>query len=586
MTGSSSDMRGNWWLAGRLAWRELRSGIAGFRIFLACLALGVAAIAAVSTVSEAITKALAADARVLLGGDIDVRLVQRPFTADETTFLQAHSARLARTVEMRAMARAEIGDALPAMVELKAVDAAYPLLGEVALDPAASLQPLLAQRAGVWGAVADPDLLDRLGLAPGQRLRVGEATFELRASIVREPDRVASVATFGPRLMIASDALAATGLVQPGSLLRHTARILLPTSSGPTGSDPTGSDPATWAAAARAAFPQGGWQIRSIADAAPGIERFVERLAMFLGFAGLTALLIGGLGVANAVRSYLDGKAAVIATLKCLGASGSLVMITYLLQILVLAGLGTAVGVVLGALLPLVAIEAVRPLLPVPISVGIYPAALGAAAALGLLTALTFSLWPLGRAREVPAANLFRQTVVTTGGRPRRLTLVATIVSSAALAGLVVFTAHDRLFGVIFVAGAIAVLLILRGAAWAVTGAAQRLPRARHAIVRLAIDALQRPGAPTATVVTSLGAGLTVLVAVALIDSNLRAQIGERLPQTVPAFFHRHPGRSGDGLRCHRCPRCRRQRNAPGADAARPDRPYQRHPSGGSNGCR
>ena len=519
-------------LAWRLARRELRGGLAGFRIFLACLTLGVAAIAAVATISQAITGALDADARVLLGGDVDVRLAQRPFTATEDAYLVDHSARLAQTIEMRAMARPETGDQLPAMVELKAVDAAYPLLGTVGLAPAGPLQPLLARRDGawgdgVWGAVADAALLDRLGLAPGQRLRVGEATLELRASIVREPDRVASVATFGPRLMIATDALAATGLLQPGSIFRSTARIVLP----------AGSDAAAWAAAARAAFPTSGWQIRTTRDAAPGIERFVERLAMFLGFAGLTALLIGGLGVANAVRSYLDGKAAAIATLKCLGASGRLVMTTSLLQILVLAGLGTALGVLLGALLPLTVIEAIRPLLPVPIAVGVYPGSLATAAALGLLTALTFSLWPLGRAREVPAANLFRHGVATIAGRPRRLTLLATIASAAALAGLVILTAHDRVFGAVFVAGALAVLLILRGGASLVTLAARRLPRAGHALVRLAVDALRRPGAPTATVVTSLGAGLTVLVAVALIDSNLRTQIGERLPQTVPAFF-------------------------------------------------
>lgn len=520
-------MSASWRLAWQLARRELRSGLAGFRIFLACLALGVAAIASVATVSEAITQALAADARVLLGGDIDVRLAQRPFTSDEDTFLQAHSARQTQTVEMRAMARPEIGDALPAMVELKAVEAVYPLLGTITLDPAGPLQPLLARRDGIWGAIADRGLFDRLGLAPGDRLHVGDATFELRATIVREPDRVASVATFGPRLMIATDALPATGLVQPGSLLRYTARVVLP----------AGQDATAWAKAARAAFPQAGWQIRTPEDAAPGVARFVERLAMFLGFAGLTALLIGGLGVANAVRSYLDSKAATIATLKCLGAAGGMVMTTYLLQILVLAGLGTAAGVILGAALPVATIGAVRPLLPVPISVGIYPEALATAAALGLLTALTFSLWPLGRAREVPAANLFRQSVATTGGRPRRLILIATIASAAALAGLVVLTADDRLFGAVFVAGAIAVLLILRGGAWALTRIAHKLPRSRQAFVRLAVDALKRPGAPTTAVITSLGAGLTVLVAVALIDSNLRAQIGERLPQTVPAFF-------------------------------------------------
>jgi putative ABC transport system permease protein len=259
---------------------------------------------------------------------------------------------------------------------------------------------------------------------------------------------------------------------------------------------------------------------------------------MFLSFAGLTALLIGGVGVAGAVRNYLDGKAATIATLKCLGASGGLVTATYLLQILVLAGLGTALGLALGVVLPfLLLLETLDPLLPVRITLGVCPEALLAAAALGFLTALTFSLWPLGRARKEPASNLFRQGVVGLNGRPGAATLAATAAAALALAALAILTTADRLFGAIFAAGAVSTLLALRGSAAAVTMAARWLPRARPATVRLAVDGLKRPGAPTNAVLVALGAGLTVLVAVALIDGNLRAQIGERLPKTVPAFF-------------------------------------------------
>jgi putative ABC transport system permease protein len=514
-------------LAWRLAGRELRGGIAGFRVFLASLTLGVAAIAAVATVNEAVSTALQADARVLLGGDLDVRLVQRAPSALESAHLAASAARTSTVIEMRAMARATGGDGPPALVELKAVDAAYPLVGRVETEPPMPLADLLAERDGGFGAIADQALLTRLGLAVGDRIGVGDATFVLRATLVREPDRIASVAAFGPRLMIAEAALAGTGLMQPGALFRHATRIALP----------AGTTAAAWSDATRAAFPEAGWQIRGLAEASPGVDRFVDRLALFLGFAGMTALLIGGLGVANAVRTYLDGKAATIATLKCLGAAGGLVVATYLLQILALAGLGTLIGLVIGALVPLVLIETLGHLLPVPIALGVYPLALAEAAALGLLTALAFSLWPVARAREVAAADLFRQSVATGTGRPRRFYQVATAAAALALAALAIVTAVDPRFGAIFVVGAVAVLLILRAGALGVAGAARRLPRAGPADVRIALDSLKRPAAPTATVVTSLGAGLTVLVAIALIEVNLRTQIGERLPEQVPAFF-------------------------------------------------
>lgn len=530
-TAAAAPPAAGWRLAWRLARRELRGGLAGFRVFLASLTLGVAAIAAVATVNEAVGTALEADARVLLGGDLDVRLVQRQPTTAEAAYLAGRAAQVSAVVEMRAMARRPGGDALPALVELKAVDAAYPLVGRVETAPPAPLPSLLAAGEGIagreWGAIADPALLTRLGLALGDRVAVGDAVFVIRATLVREPDRIASVAAFGPRLLVGSEALAATGLLQPGTLFRHATRIALP----------PGVAAADWTAATRAAFPEAGWQIRGLAEASPGIDRFVDRLALFLGFAGLTALLIGGLGVANAVATYLDGKAATIATFKCLGAPGGLVVATYLLQILVLAGIGTAIGLAIGALVPLLLITSLGHLLPVPVALGLYPAALAEAAALGLLTALAFSLWPLGRAREVAAADLFRQTVAVGGGRPRRFYQVATAVVALALMALTIATAVDPRFGAVFVVGAVLVLLALRGGALALAAAARRLPRAGHADIRLAIDSLKRPAAPTATVVTSLGAGLTVLVAVALIEVNLRSQIGERLPERVPAFF-------------------------------------------------
>ncbi len=425
---------------------------------------------------------------------------------------------------MRAMARA--GDTR-ALVELKAVDAAYPLVGEVAVDPALSLGEALANRDGRWGALAEPGLLTRLGADVGDTVSVGGASLQIRGVITREPDRVANVISFGPRLMIAASAVSETGLVQPGSLYRHNIRVMLP----------TGTTVAAWTAAVKEAFPTAGWRIRDTSEAAPGVQRFVERLGMFLTFAGLAALLVGGLGVANAVRHYLAGKGETIATLKCLGAPGAMIVEVYLLQVLLLAAAGVAIGLIMGAVVPLGLFHLIEAQLPFRLQVALYPQPLIAAAGMGLLTALSFALWPLGLAREVPASGLFRQVIDAPTGWPRRSYIAATALCAVALCGLTIATALVPGFAAWFVAGAILTLALLRAAASALMALAARLPRPRAASVRMAISGLHRPGAPTPSVVMSLGAGLTVLVAVALIDSNLRAQIGERLPLSVPAFF-------------------------------------------------
>ncbi len=519
--------RPSWRLAWRLARRELRSGLSGFRVLVISLAIGVAAIAAVGTVNESVITGLRSDARGLLGGDVDLRLLHRSLTLEEDAYLQRRTAALSRTTEMRAMARPATTRDARAMVELKAVDPAYPLVGDVELTPAVPLADALARRDGVWGAVVEQNLLDRLELAVGDRVKVGEAVLHVRARLVGEPDRVANVFNFGPRLMIAADALPGTGLVRPGSMIRYHARAALPANT----------DVKAWTEALNSRFPTAGWRVQNTSEAAPGVRVFVERMTVFLTFAGLTALLVGGIGVGNAVKNYMDGKVATIAIFKCIGAPGTLVFRVYLLQIFFLAMLGIVIGLIAGIALTALALEASAGILPVRAETAIYPLPIVQAAMLGLLTALTFALWPLARARDIPAANLFRQAVAPTTARPRAIYLAATALCALGLAALVVVTALDRNLAYWFVGGAALTLLTFKGAGTLIVAVVQRLPRPRNAEFRLALSNLSRPGTPTPSVVLSLGMGLSVLVALVLIEGNLRAQIGERLPKAAPSLF-------------------------------------------------
>ncbi len=526
------DGSGRLSLALNLARRELRGGFKGFRIFLACLVLGVAAIAGVGSVSESVLTGLRQEGRVLLGGDLDLRLVHRRASAEQRAWLAGRGA-VSEVVALRAMAHAPGPAGRRALIELRAVDSLYPLYGAVGLDPAGPLDQALAYRNGAWGAIVDAALLSRLAddavpLAPGARIRVGEAIYEIRARLTREPDRASSLLSFGPHVLVALGSLEDTGLVRPGSMTHSHIRLRLP--------------PDRPMAEVRAAlgetFPEAGWRVRDARQAAPGVQLFIERVGLFLTLVGLTALLVGGLGVGNAVRSHLDGRMATIATLKCLGASGQLIFRIYLAQILFLALVGVIVGLGLGAAAPslggAVLCQGVgwRPV------GGLFPLPLLNAAAFGILTAVTFSLWPLARARAIPAAALFRDRVAPGPAKwPGLGSLGAIGLGALGLAALVVATAAERRFGVYFVVGAIGALIVFRLAAAGIIALAERAPRPRHPGLRLALANLHRPDAPTASVVVSLGLGLTVLVAVALIQGNLSRQFDETLPEEAPGFY-------------------------------------------------
>ena len=513
-------------LALTYARREMRTGLTGFRIFIACLALGVATIAGVGSLSQAVEGGLEKDAKRLLGGDVALRLIHRPASPEHLTYL-SRQATVSEIVEMRAMAKARNTGGKRTLVEMKAVDDPYPLIGTFDIDSGGALDTALEKSDGVWGAVAGKGLLTKLRLKIGDQVSVGDARFRINGVVAAEPDRVASVLSFGPRLMVSSASLAATGLIQPGSQIRYRYRVRLA----------DGVDTPAWIEDLKAQFPQAGWRIRAVDQAAPGLRRFIERMTLFLSFVGLTTLLVGGVGVTNAVESYLDGKVRTIATLKCLGASGGFIFRTYLAQILGLAGGGIVIGLLVGGGAPMLAALALQGMLPVDLAVGLHVEPLVLAALFGLLISVTFALWPLARARSIPAASLFRDKVAPSSAPAGRFYLAMIILGVVALAALTILSASDKGFASWFVAGALVSLLLLRGAAALLKKGAAKISNVRGTVLRLAIANLHRPGASTTSVILSLGLGLSVLVAIALIEGNLSRQVKERLPDMAPAFF-------------------------------------------------
>jgi putative ABC transport system permease protein len=515
----------------RLARRELRGGLAGFRVFLACLALGVAAIAAVGTVRAAIERGLAEQGAVILGGDAQLAFTYRFATPAERAWMDARAAAVSEIADFRSMAVAgPDGAEARALTQVKAVDDAYPLTGTVALAPAMPLAAALAGRDGLPGGVMDRVLADRLGLAPGAVFRLGTQRFVLTAILVREPDSATGGFALGPRTIVRTADLAGAGLLGPGTLFATEYRLRLP----------AGADLAALEAAAATAFAGAGLRWQDRRAAAPGIAAFVDRIGAFLVIVGLAGLAVGGVGVAAAVRAYLDGKTATIATLKTLGASRATVAAVYLVQIGVLTALGVAAGLALGTAVPLALAPWLMTLLPFPAVFAPYPGPLAEAAFYGVLMALLFALWPLARTEEVRAAALWRGGAEARGTPRARwwaatAGLAATLVGGAALLSGVPALA---LWSAAGVAAALAVLLLAAAGLRRAARAAARSAAARGRTgLRLALAAIGGPRAETTAVVLALGLGLSVLAAVGQIDANLRAAIARDLPARAPSYF-------------------------------------------------
>ncbi|MEO1198685.1 MAG: ABC transporter permease [Pseudomonadota bacterium] len=510
----------------RFALRELRGGLKGFYVFIACIALGVAAIAGVGSVSRALIDGINQEGQTILGGDAAFILIHRELDPDEYAFLDGHG-EVVTTASLRAMAT--VGDQRT-LSEVKAVEDGYPLFGAVEIAGGGDLYDLISERDGVYGLVAERTLFDRLGVEIGDSIRFGNHDFEVRGILDSEPDRLAGGMGFGPRAMVSREGLDATGLIQPGSLVRWRYGVAM--------DDPSDAALRDLIADAKDQFPDAGWEIRSRANAAPGLTSQIERFTQFLSLVGFTALVVGGIGVANAVRAHLDRRRGVIATLKAVGADGGTVFWTYFLQILILALIAIVIGLAIGAAVPFLTQSAIQAIFPIEAAAGTaYPRELILALVYGVLLAAVFALWPLGRARDVPVNALFRDHVSARAGRPRLVYLVALAGAALALAGVVIGLAYDPLVSAIFVASAIAVFIILRAVAWLIMVIARRVPRPRGAALRLAVGNIHRPGAITPTVVLSLGLGLTLFVTIGLLDGNLSRELQRNIPDQAPSFF-------------------------------------------------
>lgn len=517
-------------VAWTIARRELRGGMRGLWVFLACLAIGVAAIAAVGSVQGSIKAALERDAAVLLGGDAVIENPNLAVPADEIAALLPAGARASRAVRTNVMVAAAASENRHVVAALKAVDEAYPLFGEVALEPAMPLREALTGN----GAVAEQALLTRLGVRLGDRLMLGGQEIELRAVLVREPDIASGGLEIAPRLITASRTLAASSVLRPGAVARHLVRVALP----------AGADPAAWVAEVHMSHPDASWRARSRTEVQPRLARVTDRFATFLTLAGLTSLLVGGLGIALAVRAYVAGRITTIATLKSLGAGNRQILAAYLLQILVLAAAGVAIGLVGGALLPLAVAPLLEGYLPLRLDHGLQPGPLLAAGAAGLLTAFVFAFWPLAMAREVSAAALFREVASPAGRLPRPTVLAAVGGGLVLLAALAVLGVPQPVIGAWFVVAAAGAAVLLSLLARLIVIALHRLGRRGPLAIRLAAGNLRRPGSSATSVLVALGAGLAVLTLIGLLQAVLERELRSGLPERAPSvvFIDIQPG--------------------------------------------
>lgn len=522
----------NWRVANRLARRELRSGIRGFWVLLACLALGVASIAAVGTVRSNIENGLSEQGAALLGGDAEIELTYRFADDEEFQWMHENSIGVSEIIEFRSMAVTDSGDQIGrALTQLKGVDDLYPLTGEIQLDPPIALAKALAERDGVHGAVMHGDLINRLQIGIGDQFSLGKTLYQLNARLAYEPDGVNTGFALGPRTIVHADSLQESGLVGPGTLFSTKYRLKLSPEI----------DLEVFETETKSALAESGLQWTDRRNGSPSARAFVQRVGAFLVLVGLAGIAVGGVGVAAAVRVYLESKIKTIATLKTLGATRHTIFLTYLLQIGVMIALGVAIGIALGASLPWLFEPLLSSRLPVPIRASIPIQPLAEAALYGTLAGLAFSLWSLSKTGEIKAAELYRIGSTRLRRIPPPALLLSVIIIASSLVVIATLLSGAPRIAIWATAGIVASLIVLGLAASAIRLMSRALARSGavrgRTGLRLAIGSVGGPNSDAESVILALGLGLTVIATVGQISANLNHAIINDIPEQAPTYF-------------------------------------------------
>lgn len=478
---------------------------------------------AAASLYQMLDRVLLSDTRALMGGDIEIESSQ---AIDESVIHWIeNTGDISLTRELNTMMSTQSDEF--SLVELLSTDDNYPLYGELVLEPKQALSAALSKADNRWGVAIDPILAERSKLNVGDIVYIGDLEVVIRALVLEQPDRRLSANWRGAPVLIAEEAMDASGLLRPGSRIEHEYRVRIST------------DAQAWEDRFIEQFPDSEWEVRTFEDRSARVAERLSQIASGLLIVAFSTLFIGGLGVFNSISVYLQSKRATIATLKACGLRNARIGQVFVMQIAILAAGAGALGVILGSVLALLGGEILAQEIPVALQATDILSAALASWFFGILTAFTFALPALGKALQVDVAHLFRANNPSSKGMPGRWRIASS--GFALLLSLVVLIAIPNiLFGLAFIITVIICLVFFEGVVhvlrWLSRNLEQRPWLARHAATRLALSNMHRPGTPLRITLLSLGTALTLVVACTVIVFALLRLVSSTIPEESPAL--------------------------------------------------
>lgn len=504
-----------------LTLRELRSTWRRLLFFFLCISIGVGSVVGLRSLIKNLNKAVSGDARELLTADFEIsstnvfspsELLIIDSIISKTPIIEART----ETINTTAMARSNTGFQL---IELKGIQENFPLVGRFVLSDG---NPFDYELLKNHGAVVHSSLLEKLNLKVGDSVFIGTTEFQIRATFYEEPGGSGGF-RLGPRVFIEKRSFDEAGLASA----RARRRILFRTSE----------DPTPLVQELRRALKGTILNVTSYKESQENIDNQFQRLEDYLSLTGLLILVLGGIGIWNVARAFVEQKRKTIAVLKCLGAKNRLILSTYVLQILTLSLIGCSFGILLAQVALLIAKIHFSAILPERLSATLQPSAILHGLILGLSISLIFSILPLLQIRNIHPNLLLRDENSTLVGKldKVRLSFASSLIILLSL--IAIWQAGSVVVGIVFLVGLIATTLILYLAATILTTSIRKTKNLVSFAVSQAINSLYRPGNQTRIIIMAVGLGIFIILSVQSLEANLLREFNLFRNSSLPSIF-------------------------------------------------
>ncbi len=509
----------------RHARREGRSSLRRIGLYMAAITLGLAAIVAINSFRGNIIDAIRSESRSLLGADLEIHS-RRVFPDVVQSILdsaQAAGVPVSYVTSMPSMARSP-KTGLSRLTQLRALEGGFPYYGEIGTDPVEAWSRLPEGRF----AVAAAAVVAQLDIELGDSVQFGDAAFEVIGIITSSPGEVSFRSAVGPRVYVPAAYLEETGLIQFGSLVRYQAYLQIE-------DNPTLQ---SFLNRYNGLFEEQQVGYDTVAEQVENLTEAFENLTRFLGLVGLTALLLGGVGVASAIHVFIKEKLDTVAVLRCIGATQGTVFTAYLIQAATLGFLGAAAGVVLGFAVQSTLPSLLGDLLPLDVAVSIDWLSIATGLFIGVWVATVFALLPLISVRDIPPLRALRRDIEHIPGRSRWLRIAAGAALAASVLAISLWQAPVVAMGLAYAAGIAGTVLLLWLAALLLMRITHKyFPRRARYVVRQGVANLFRPQNQTTAVVIALGFGTFLIATIYLVQRNLLEAFAIDTGANAPNMF-------------------------------------------------